>query len=303
MTIDIDYSGPLRAELDAALLAADQASAAILGFYNAQSAQTYVKGDGSPVTDADLASDQIIREVLRAAFPTDALMTEEGAKDLARLEYDRCWIVDPIDGTAQYVARTGLFDVMIALVENGRPIVAVSCQPVPGRIQAAVLGFGAWEYLDGETRRLTVGPPATPPRVVSSIWYGGREPDRSAAIARIGDRLSVPSPPILEVGFQTRAFSPDTNAFDSFVGLPESNKGSIAQEWDLACIDLLTHEAGGSLTDCWGRLHRYNKRSTSIAGGILASNDPALHARVVAAVGPELPADAPSLDPFDDGIE
>jgi 3'-phosphoadenosine 5'-phosphosulfate (PAPS) 3'-phosphatase len=303
MPIDIDYHGPLRAELDAALQAGEQASAIVLDFYNAHSAQTYVKGDGSPVTDADLASDNKIREVLGAAFPSDAMMTEEGAKDLARLDHDRCWIADPIDGTAQYVAGTGLFDIMIALVQAGRPIVAVSVQPVRGRIQAAVLGEGAWEYLDGTTTRLSLGPPSNPPRIVSSKWYGGREPERAAAIVRIGQRLSVQPIPILEVGFQTRAFSPDASAYDSFVGLPQSDKGSIAQEWDLACIDLLTHEAGGALTDCWGRLHRYNKRSTSIAGGIMASNDPALHAQVVEAVAPELPATPAAADPFEDGID
>ncbi len=303
MPIEITYRGPLRAELDAALLAGEQAASTVLDFYNAHTAKTYVKEDGSPVTDADLASDKVIRGVLGFAFPDDAKMTEEGAKDLSRLDRDRCWIADPIDGTAQYVEGTGLFDIMIALVEHGRPIVAVSVQPVRGRIQAAVLGEGAWEFLDGTTQPLRLGPPSTPPRVVSSKWYGGREPERAAAIVRIGQRLSVQSPPILEVGFQTRAFSPDTNAYDSFVGLPQSNKGSIAQEWDLACIDLLTHEAGGSLTDCWGRLHRYNKRSTSIAGGIMASNDPALHARLVEAVAPELPPGPPATDPFDDGIE
>lgn len=290
-------------DLAIALEAGQRASNIILDYYTAQSAETYIKGDGSPVTDADLASDRVIREVIGAALPDDAFLTEEGVRDMARLSNHRCWIVDPIDGTAQFVERTGLFDVMIALVQQGVPVVAVSVQPVVGRVQAAVAGAGAWESLNGETHRLTFPTAPEPPRVVSSKWYGGREAERGVAIRRIGERLGAPNPEILEVGYQSRAFSPDQRRWDAFIGLPQSNLGSIAQEWDLACIDLITHEAGGCLTDCWGRRHRYNKRSSSIAGGLLASSDPALHERLVSAVAPELPATAPALDPWDDGIE
>ncbi len=298
----LDRAGRFRPELEVALEAGRRAAHMIMTFYDADSAETYIKGDGSPVTDADLASDRVIREVISEAFPQDAFLTEEGAKESDRLASSRCWIVDPIDGTAQYVERTGLFDVMIALVVDGSPVVAVSVQPAVGRVQAAVVGEGAWETLDGTTSQLIFAPPPMPPRVVSSKWYGGREAERGAAIKRIGERLGDPDPDILEVGYQARAFSPDMREWDTFIGLPQSNLGSIAQEWDLACIDLLTHEAGGALTDCWGRRHHYNKRSSSISGGILASASTTLHQEVLAAVRPELPDAAPALDPWDDGI-
>lgn len=298
----IGRAGQLQPELEIALEAGRLAADVIMEFYNAQSAETYVKGDGSPVTDADIASDRIIRETIAAAFPADAFLTEEGTKDQRRLENRRCWIVDPIDGTAQYVERTGLFDIMIALVLDHAPVVAVSVQPAIGRVQAAVVGQGTWEHLAGETHQLQFTNAPIPPRVVSSKWYGGREQDRGAAIRRIGARLGAPDPAILEVGYQARAFSPDQRSWDAFVGLPQSNLGSIAQEWDLACIDLLTHEAGGAMTDCWGRRHTYNKRSSSIAGGILASATATLHRDVVAAVAPELPSEVPAADPWDDGI-
>jgi 3'-phosphoadenosine 5'-phosphosulfate (PAPS) 3'-phosphatase len=299
----IDLAEPFRADLNVALTAGMRASAAILEFYYEQSAETYVKGDGSPVTDADLASDRIIREVISGSFPDDAFLTEEGAKDPARLQSSRCWIVDPIDGTAQYVARTGLFDVMIALVIDGVAKVAVAVQPVAGRVQAAAEGYGAWETMKGMTNRLVIAPPPVPPRVVSSKWYGGLEIERGAAIRRIGARLGNPEPEILEVGYQSRAFSPDLRRYDAFVGLPQQDLGSIAQEWDLACIDLITHEAGGALTDCWGRRHLYNKRTSGIAGGMLVSASDALHEELLAAVAPELPARLPALDPWDDGVQ
>ncbi len=309
MTIP-DYHGVYARELATAPDAGYAAASVILEFYEAQSAATYTKGDGSPVTDADLASDRVIRETILRAFPDDALLTEEGAKNLDRLANDRCWIVDPIDGTAQYVARTGLFDVMIALCVDGRPVVAVSVQPVTNRIQAAVAGAGAWQIDDGEVSRFTIVPHRSPPaivthdspRLVSSKWYGGRDDARGAAVKRIAGRLGATEPPILEVGYQSRAFSEPGRMYDAFIGLPAEDRTSIAQEWDLACVDLITHEAGGEFTDCWGRLHRYNKRSTGISGGILASADPELHQALLDAIGPELPAAMPSEDPADDGV-
>jgi 3'-phosphoadenosine 5'-phosphosulfate (PAPS) 3'-phosphatase len=298
----IAYSGAWRLELDTALAAGKAAESLILDFYNSASAETYTKQDGSVVTDADLAADRTIREVISLAFPDDALLTEEGARDLHRLRNPRVWIVDPIDGTAEFVKRTGLFDVMIALAVAGRPVVAVSVSPVGRRTQAAVLGAGAWEIRDDRVYPLAIDKPAQPPRLVTSKWYGGYEPERGSAVRRIATRLGAPEPPVLEVGYQARAFSPVERTYDAYIGLPSSASGSIAQEWDLACVDLITHEAGGALTDCWGRLHRYNKRSTGISGGVLASARPALQQRLVAAIAPELPSEPPAEDPADDGL-
>lgn len=289
---------PFQHELAVALDAVRQAAAVILKFYNAGSAETYMKGDGSPVTDADLASDAVIRRVITDAFPDDALLTEEGAKDEARLANPRCWIVDPIDGTAQYVLRSGLFDVMIALVIDGRPVVAASVHPVSGRIHAAVRGAGAWTIVDGEQGPFTIAQPSTPPRLVSSKWYGGK--DNEAVLARIARSVGAPAVPVLDVGFQARAFDVSGRAYDAFIGLPPPSHVSIAQEWDLATVDLIVHEAGGRVTDCWGRLHRYNKRDTGISGGILASASPELHEALLHAIRPELPAQPPPEDPADD---
>jgi 3'-phosphoadenosine 5'-phosphosulfate (PAPS) 3'-phosphatase len=285
-------------ELAVALDASRRAAEVILGFYDTDSAETYTKGDGSPVTDADLASDAVIRRVITSAFPDDALLTEEGARDEARLVNPRCWIVDPIDGTAQFVARTGLFDVMIALVIDGRPVVAASAHPVSGRIQAAVRGGGAWTYQGHERVPFTITQPSTPPRLVSSKWYGGR--DNRRALNRIASALGSPPPSVLEVGFQARAFDESERVYDAFIGLPPASRVSIAQEWDLATVDLIVHEAGGGFTDCWGRLHQYNKRNTGISGGILASASPGLHAALLEAIAPELPGQPPAADPADD---
>ena len=117
-------------------------------FYDGETAATYAKGDGSPVTDADLAADRAIREVLNDRFPDDAILSEEGQDDEGRLSVSRCWIVDPIDGTEQFIQRTGEFDVLVALVEDGRPVVAAGYQPTTRLLLAATRRGGAWMRRD-----------------------------------------------------------------------------------------------------------------------------------------------------------
>jgi len=285
------YDGEYQRELETAVAAAAAASAVVMEIYTAQSADTYIKADGSPVTDADLASDRTIREMIGAAFPDDALLTEEGAKDEARLSNPRVWIADPIDGTKEYIARTGEFDVLIALTVNGRPVVAASANPASGRIVTAVKGGGAW-VIDGDrVSPFAIAPSGEPPRIVSSIWYGGlEEGGRAASVTRIVERLGAVEMPLLNVGYHARRFLDAGRTYDAYVGLPPREGAIIAQEWDFACVDLITTEAGGAFTNCWGREHRYNKRSTDATGGLLASADAGLHRRLVAAAAPEVPA-------------
>jgi len=282
-------------ELDVALRAARLASEAIRGFYESREAEIYTKGDGSPVTDADLAADRIIRETIGAAFPNDALLTEEGAKDMARVDKRRCWVVDPLDGTAQFVAGTDRFEVFIALVNDGRPVVAVSAHPPTGTIHAAIAGRGAW-LVDASGRHpFHLTPSAQPPRIVSSKWYRGHE--GRVSLVDVARELGAAEPPILEIGFQPRAFEDSIRTYDVFVGLWPVGDESIAHEWDLAASDLIVNEAGGRFTDLWGRYHRYNKRNTSISGGILASADAEVHQRVLDAFASERPHEAPPADP------
>jgi len=293
------YTGPLARELEVAIEAAQLAASTVLRYYHDQSADLYTKGDGSPLTDADLAADRIIREILTRAFRDDALLTEESAGTPGRQSNPRCWIVDPIDGTAEFVNRTGEFDVLIALAVQGRPVVGVACQPVTGTLWAAVAGRGAWEIAGGDVVPFRFGPAHTPPRLLTSKWYGGNDPVRIAAMARIARALDTDPPHSVEVGFQARIFAEQVRSWDAYIGLPQLDMGSAANEWDFAAVDLITHEAGGRFTDCWGRLHRYNKRSTQTSGGILASSEGQLHERLLVAIADELPITVPPADPAD----
>ncbi len=280
------------AELTAAVTAAREAGRVVRDLYDRAAAVTYTKTDGSPVTDADLVADRVVRTVLAERFPGDPILTEEGRDDPIRLSSSRCWVVDPIDGTDQFVRRTGEFDVLVALVVDGRPVAVAGCHPPTGQIVSAVADGGAWTDQDGERRPLRYSPvPAgRPPRVTSSVWFGA--PATLPALVRVANRLSAPPPQMLTTGLSPRVFPPTLDrAFDAYVGLVTTADQTMAWEWDFAVADLIVHEAGGIVTDLWGRPFRYNKLVPRNLGGLLAAVDPSTHARLLEALRPELPGD------------
>src|SRR4051794_9113506 len=119
-----------------------------------EGAQVYTKADNSPVTDADLAANAILMERLRAAFPDDAILSEEVQPDAAVGDAARCWIIDPLDGTAYFVRREPLFAVMVGLEVAGRPVAGAIYNPMTDEYYAAVRGGGATVTRGGETAPL-----------------------------------------------------------------------------------------------------------------------------------------------------
>jgi 3'-phosphoadenosine 5'-phosphosulfate (PAPS) 3'-phosphatase len=282
---------PYARELEVAKQAARAAGTVVMEFYTAQSAQTYVKKDGSAVTDADLAADRIIRSMILDAFPNDALLTEEGADEETRLENPRVWIVDPIDGTNQFVERTGEFDILIALIVGGRPVVSVTYQPTEDMLLSAVVGQGATVEQHGEHRPLELIslPQDDPPRLMTSIWLG--YPENYPFFERMAVRLAAPAPKVSQSGISLRRIMPGTQDADAVIGykLGETiDDQTFAWEWDFAAPDLIIHEAGGAMTDLEGHTHRYNKRVPRNERGVIFSVDPITNRRVVDAIALEI---------------
>lgn len=298
MSLPVSASTPYFAELSEAIATADAAGEVILDFYNAHSAQEYKKEDNSPVTDADLACDKLIRERLTAAFPADALLTEEGAKDEARLSNDRVWIVDPIDGTAQFIARNGKFDVLIALAVNQVVEVAVTLQPTTGLMHAAIKGHGAWRRDGGVWSEFRISPSHIPPRMVTSVYYIAKGSEH--AVKTVAAQFNSTGPEEMKVGTQARAWDETQRFYDVFIGFPQAPGTSPGQEWDLAAPDLIVNEAGGVYTDLYGRRHLYNKKNTHFSGGLLVCADAEMHAQVLKAMRPFLRETPPSPEPADD---
>jgi 3'(2'),5'-bisphosphate nucleotidase len=235
------------------------------------------KAGNEPVTAADRAADDLISAGLSAAFPEDGLLTEESEDDLSRLGKDRVWIVDPLDGTTEFITETGEFAVQIALAIRGYPALGVVFQPARGQFFYAVQGQGAYRVQDGAATRLHVSTEREPARmclVASRAHYSAFvESARQAlgieAVNRVG---SVG----LKVGLVARA------ACDLYLAT------TIAKEWDLCAPHAILLEAGGALTNLCGEMLIYNKRDARACTGLICSNGLA-HEQIVEALAPLRP--------------
>ena len=136
-----DYSDLLVIAISAAL----EAGKAILEIYHSDDIETEIKGDNSPLTNADKASHNVIISYLKnTAIP---VISEEGRNIpySERKDWDKLWIIDPIDGTKEFIQRNGEFTVNIALIENKRPILGVIFVPEKGDLYFSTSSFGAFK--------------------------------------------------------------------------------------------------------------------------------------------------------------
>jgi len=261
-------SHPLQHELDVALRLAHQAGAVIMGYYRTGLSVEH-KARREPVTKADHAADDLIVAGLRTAFPGDGLLTEESPDDGSRLAKERVWIVDPLDGTSEFINETGEFAVQIALAVGGQPVLGVVFQPVRDRLFYALQGQGALQVHDGQTGRLhvsTVADPANMCLVASRSHYSlFIEAARQALGISTVNRLGSVG---LKVSLVARG------ECDLYLAT------TVSKEWDLCAPHALLLEAGGVLTNLCGDPLRYNKPDVNECQGLVASNGLA-HAQIV----------------------
>src|SRR5215470_3228435 len=150
MTIDMK-AGNFVEEKDCAVAAALAAGAIIRSIYHTDYVVDY-KGKDSPVTVADREANQKIHEILQGTFPDYGWLSEETVDSPARLSRRRVWVVDPLDGTKEFIEKIPEFGVSIALIENGLPVVGVVYNPIEDELFWTIRGQGTWH----EQRRLRV---------------------------------------------------------------------------------------------------------------------------------------------------
>ncbi len=139
----------LEKELEISLIAIKEAMKVVLDIYHSNNLEVEIKEDNSPVTKADKEADKLITSLLKKYFPDDGYLTEESVDDKSRLSKSRVWIIDPIDGTKEYVAHTGDFTINIGLAIDHQVYLGVIAIPVTGEIYYAVKGDGSY-YLKNE---------------------------------------------------------------------------------------------------------------------------------------------------------
>ena len=252
-----DYAADLELIRDAAIAAGDLALAERDKGLTIRS-----KDGGSPVTNADMAVDALLKDRLLSARPDYGWLSEETADTPERLSHDRIFIVDPIDGTVAYMKNTPWWCVPIAVVENGRPVAAVIHAPMLNETFEATLGGGA--RLNG--------------RPIHASDTASLDDASILADARLmeGPQWLEPWP---EMRFEKRnaiAYRMAlvaAGAFDAAIAI------SPKWDWDIAAGDLIAHEAGAKVTDHHGRgwvFNRPDPRQNS-----LVCSAPALHPLII----------------------
>jgi len=145
MNTKIPIENPLL-EVRLAIQAALEAGKTVMNVYNQEFSST-LKNDNEPLTEADVKSNQIIQKIISdSGYP---ILSEESVDDKKRLDSKKIWIIDPLDGTTDFVNRTGEFTIMIALVENNKPILGIIYWPTEEKLFLAQKGQGAFQQNQG----------------------------------------------------------------------------------------------------------------------------------------------------------
>ena len=263
-------------ELETAIRAARAAGEIIAGYYARGPVPVDIKADASPVTQADRDADTAIAAVLRAAFPEDAILSEESPDDDARLARSRVWIVDPLDGTRDFVRRTDDFAVHVALAVDGVPVLGAVYLPVTSTLYSAATGGGAWREASCGRERIHVSATAE----LAAVRIGISRHFLSEQLRACLDTAHITSR--FPVGASVKHMRLAGGDLDAAINL-----SSHEMEWDTCAPEIVIREAGGAYTDGDGRAFRYNQRDIEHHRGSVASNG-ACHADLIALVAPYL---------------
>jgi 3'(2'), 5'-bisphosphate nucleotidase len=251
-----DATPDVRERLAFAADAAREAGRRILRHYGSSGHET--KAGGSPVTAADLEANGYLVEAIGRSFPGEPVLAEESKDPVSRLGADELWIVDPLDGTKEFLAQNGEFSVMIGWVSAGRPRVGVVYLPARGLLYAAGSGAGAWSEVDGARRELRCVPPPGSLRMVGSRSHPDALLEEMRAALGIEDVR-----PSGSVGIKCALIAEGER--DVYI-----HPVPYLKEWDTCAPELIVTEAGGVVTDCLGARLEYNKPTPSQPHGIVA---------------------------------
>ncbi len=238
--------------LSAVMDIARDASAAIMNIYASEFVVDH-KDDNSPLTQADRAAHRIIADALQTLTPTIPVLSEESSPAChefnIRKNWTQFWLVDPLDGTREFVKRNGEFTVNIALIHQHAPVLGVIAVPVTKVIYAGARGLGAWCSKPSQSMQ----PIATrrcdsTPVIVGSRSHGGDSLDEF--LRRLGKHQ------LLSVGSSLKFCCVAEGSADCYPRL------SPTSEWDTAAGQAIVEAAGGAMVDLSGQVLSYNRRES-----------------------------------------
>lgn len=249
-------------QLEFMIEAAKEARKIILDVYHSSSMGVEIKEDKSPVTIADKAADKKIREILHKAFPNYAFLTEESDDDYSRLDNDYVFIVDPVDGTKDFIARDGGFTTNIALAYKHEVVVGVVSIPVSGEIYYGVKNQGSFYLKENEKPiQIHVSDKIKDLTCLTSVFHlNEKEID---AIKRHSDLIKH----VQKKGSSLKACEiARGNAEISY------RYSSGTKEWDTAASQIIVEEAGGLFIKPNGERILYNRKDVYNREGYIIVN-------------------------------
>lgn len=220
------------------------------------------KDDQSPLTAADLAAHRVISEGLKQLTPDWPILSEESrhAPFTERAQWSRFWLVDPLDGTREFVKRNGEFSVNIALIEAGNPVLGVVHAPVLAWSAAGAVGAGAsLVHANGDRQPLRVQPARAPLRLAGSRSHGDAR--LNAVLERLGEHELRPMGSALKFVLVAQG---EADVYLRF---------GPTSEWDTAAGQCVLEQAGGRVLSLSGDPFTYNRRETLLNDDFIALGD------------------------------
>ena len=235
--------------------AAKQAGAAVLNIYDSGDFTEYSKDDDSPVTSADYKANEIITQLLEEQTPDIPIMSEESEHLCLtdRKNWSRYWLIDPIDGTQDFIARSGDFAVNIALIENNQPVIGVIYWPAGESLYYATKGAGAYKSCAIEEKQIHVkafNDPDNDPVVIAI----SRRQKRENVLKRLDQDRTYQTLPAGSCSLKA-CFIAEGKA-DFFMRL------GVTGEWDTGASQCIVSEAGGLIRSVDFEPMSYNERES-----------------------------------------
>lgn len=225
-----------------------------------------------PVTIADREASRIIVEGLAAAFPDDAILSEEEIDETVyRVSKDRVWIIDPIDGTSGFIAKNGDFAIQIGLAIGGRPVVGVVALPAYDQTFYASKGNGAFlKSSDGSVVKLAVSANTDHRKMKIAVSRNHKSPKMKDILREFGFAEQIERGSVgLKVGLIAEQIC------DVYIHLSPRTK-----LWDICGPEVIINEAGGKLTDLWGREYNYAAADVQNWNGLISAGNASHQATV-----------------------
>ena len=248
----------LQKEFNVALTAIKEASKVVMEIYH-DDFTINIKNDNSEVTNADLNSEKIIKTHLVENFPNYAILSEESTDSLERLNNDYCFIVDPLDGTKDFVNKTNNFAINIALAYKHEIVLGLISVPCKDIIYYAIKGQGAYKIENGVTQKINVSNKRKDITMVTSKFFSKGNKDKYEGNELINS--------ILSIGSSYKA------------GLIAEGKAELCikedphtKEWDTAPSEIIIKEAGGVMSNLYGEVITYNREDVYNKEGFIITN-------------------------------